>query len=120
MVLAVSDLAKQQEKKLQDEKKDLLKQIAELQKGDPFLNPDYAYDNAAVDTDVREQLSHQTIEAQIKDLQKRIQDIDMAMLKITKGRYGYCEKCNKQIPAARLALIPESRYCVDCENKLHT
>ncbi len=107
-----------QEKKLKSEKTQSLKQIEELKKNDPFADPDHASDNAAVDTDAREQIGHQTIEAQIITLEKRIADIDLAVTKIAKGTYGYCEKCNEQIPLPRLELIPEARYCVKDESKL--
>ena len=101
-----------------EEKKKTLHQIQELKKNDPFFDPDYVSDNAAVDTDAREQIGHQTIEAQVSDLNRRIADIDITLTKIAKGKYGVCEKCNKDIPFARLKLIPEARYCVTCENKL--
>lgn len=113
-------------KKLQKELEDVLKkevtkllvQIEQLKKEDPFSDPDHASDNAAVDTDVREQVGHDTIEAQIKDLQKRLDNIDIALKKIAKGKYGVCERCGKQIPIPRLKILPEARYCVECETKL--
>jgi RNA polymerase-binding transcription factor DksA len=107
-----------QEQKLKDEREKTLRQIDELKKSDPFLDPDHASDNAAVDTDVREQMGHDSIEAQVKDLQKRVEDIDLALRKIAKGTYGTCEKCHESIFLARLELIPEARFCVECERKL--
>lgn len=94
------------------------KQIEELKKDDPFADPDHASDNAAVDTDVREQMGHETIEAQIRDLEKRVGEIKLALVKITKGTYGVCERCFQLIPLQRLKLIPEARYCIECEKKL--
>lgn len=104
--------------KLESEKKKVLAQIAVLKKNDPMMDPDHANDNAAVDTDIREQGGHQVIEAEIQALQDRIKDIDASLAKIENGRYGYCSKCGKEIPAARLQLIPEAQYCVDCESKM--
>jgi len=92
--------------------------IEELKKNDPFADPDHASDNAAVDTDVREQVGHDTIEAQVKDLERRLQDIMLALKKIDKGTYGKCDKCGAAIPFARLKLVPEARFCVECENRL--
>ncbi len=89
-----------------------------MKKNDPFADPDHASDNAAVDTDVREQVGHDTIEAEIKDLDKRLSDIDIALKKIYKNAYGTCERCRAPIPQARLQLIPEARFCIDCEKKL--
>ena len=109
---------KKQKKSLEEEKDQIVKQIAVLKKDDPFADPDHASDNAAVDTDVREQVGHDTIEAEIKDLEKRTSDIDLALRKIEKGNYGACERCGKDIPLARLKILPEARYCIDCEQKL--
>lgn len=103
---------------LEKERATILVQVEELTKDDPFLDPDHASDNAAVDTDVREQVGHDTIEAEIKDLKKRVKDIDAALIKTEKGTYGLCEKCNMPIPPARLDLVPEARYCMEDEKKL--
>lgn len=100
------------------ETKKLQKQIEDLKKNDPFADPDHATDNAAVDTDVREQVGHDTIEAEIKDLQRKLNDMNLALQKMTKGKYGMCERCGLAIPIARLKLLPEARYDVDCEQKL--
>jgi len=103
---------------LEEEKIKIIPQISELKKRDPFADPDHASDNAAVDTDVREQVGHDTIEAEIKDLEKRITDIDLALKKIEKGTYGYCERGHEKIPLARLELVPEARFCIECKNKI--
>ncbi len=104
-------------KKLVDEEKAILDRIAELHVDDPFTNPDHVSDNAAVDTDVREQVGHDTIEAQIVSLKKRLENIHGAVKKITTSGYGVCENCQKEIPVARLELVPEAKYCVDCEGQ---
>lgn len=104
--------------KLLHEQKSIDERIAALRKADPFSDPDYADDNAAVDTDVREQESHQRIEAEIETLNKRLENISMALERNEKGTYGVCKRCNKEIPAKRLELIPESIYCVSCEAEL--
>ncbi|MBI2051801.1 TraR/DksA C4-type zinc finger protein [Candidatus Roizmanbacteria bacterium] len=109
-----------QQSEIEKERENLLYQVEELRKNDPFQDPDHASDNAAVDTDVREQVGHDTIEAQIKALQRKLKDIELAREKMSKGKYGYCERCKEAIPIARLRLIPEARFCVDCEGKLYS
>lgn len=103
--------------KLEEQKEQIIAQIANLKKSDPFENSDHAIDNAAIDTDIREQEGHDLIEAETETLQERLQDIDEALVRIKEGRYGYCAKCGKEIPQARLSLIPEAKFCVDCESK---
>lgn len=108
----------EQKKRLEVERRKNLDQIEDLKKSDPFADPEHASDNAAVDTDVREQVGHDTIEAEIKDMQKRVGEIDNALKKINKNQYGYCERCKKIVPEARLKLIPEASFCIDCEKRL--
>ena len=112
-----ADIKKKKDRLLKDRIL-IAKQIQELKKSDPFLDPDHASDNAAVDTDVREQVSHDTIEAQIKALMAKQKNIDIAIDKIHKNKYGLCEKCGKQILKKRLDLIPGARFCISCEQKL--
>ncbi|MFA5136463.1 MAG: TraR/DksA C4-type zinc finger protein [Patescibacteria group bacterium] len=107
-----------QKKVIEEEKKKILLQIEQLKKDDPFADPDHASDNAAVDTDVREQVGHETVVAEIKDLEKRLKDLSSSISRIQKGRYGVCEKCNKTIPTIRLELVPEAFRCIDCEKRL--
>jgi len=103
---------------MEEEQKKLLLQIEVLKEEDPFTDPGHASDNAAVDTDVREQVGHDTVEAEIKDTTKRLEDLKMAMELLKKGRYGVCMRCNKDIPQARLKLVPEARYCIECKKAL--
>lgn len=107
-----------QKKHLEQDLEKVKNQIEELKKSDPFADPEHVSDNAAVDTDVREQVGHETIEAQIKDLEKRVADIKAALNKIEKNNYGICNRCHKPIALARLKLIPEASYCIECEKKL--
>ena len=36
-----------------------------------------------------------------------------ALRRIESGSYGYCAKCGNAIPPERLAVVPETVYCVD-------
>ena len=48
------------------------------------------------------------------NLELRLQDINSALEKIKKGKYGKCENCNKNIPEERLNIYPEARKCGKC------
>lgn len=106
-------------KRLLNEQEEVANQIMELKKDDPFSDPEYSNDNAAVDNDVREQEAHQRIEAEMNSLKERLEDIKNALIRIEKDRYGYCKRCNKEIPAKRLELVPEASYCVECESLMN-
>jgi RNA polymerase-binding transcription factor DksA len=100
--------------KLEAQKTEISQHIHELGQDDPFQDPDHSIDNAAIDTDVREQIGHDTVEAEVKELKERLEDIVHALQKMNKGTYGVCEKCAGDINPARLALVPEARKCMDC------
>lgn len=105
-------------KRLLSEKDEITSRIAELKADDPFNDPDYSNDNAAVDNDVREQEAHQRIEAEMDTLKIKLTNIDNALKRIEKGSYGYCKRCNQEIPEKRLELVPETSYCVSCESDI--
>lgn len=99
-------------------KKSLEKRISEFKNEDPFADPNHTINNAAVDTDVRGQIGHQTIEAEIEALTKRLKLVRLALDRLTKNSYGVCESCGKTIQVQRLNIVPEARYCISCENRL--
>lgn len=49
---------------------------------------------------------------------KSIQEIEAAMARLEKGAFGYCSKCQEPISIERLKVIPEARYCRDCEQDI--
>jgi len=46
---------------------------------------------------------------------KILMEIDEALARIRKNRYGDCEICIKPISKARLKALPYTRYCVKCQ-----
>jgi len=48
-------------------------------------------------------------------LELKLRNINLALEKMKKGKYGICEKCRKEIEAERLKTIPEARYCLKCK-----
>ena len=48
------------------------------------------------------------------NMELRLQDIDKALDKIKKDKYGKCEKCDKNIPEERLKIYPEATSCGKC------
>jgi DnaK suppressor protein len=45
-----------------------------------------------------------------------VEEIDRALAKIDSGSYGVCEKCGKEIPRARLKVLPHAPLCVACKS----
>lgn len=48
-------------------------------------------------------------------LEIKLKDIDLALQKIKKERYGICEKCERTISQKRLMASPEVRSCLKCK-----
>ena len=46
---------------------------------------------------------------------KEIEQIDNALKKIKKGKYGNCENCGKSINKQRLMAIPFVNLCIKCK-----
>jgi RNA polymerase-binding transcription factor DksA len=42
-------------------------------------------------------------------------DVEEALARLAAGRFGRCEQCRAAIPASRLGLTPEMRYCPVCD-----
>lgn len=45
---------------------------------------------------------------------RRLRDLDAALRRHDAGTYGRCERCGRDIPAARLEVRPAARTCVGC------
>jgi RNA polymerase-binding transcription factor DksA len=48
-------------------------------------------------------------------LEVKLKNINLALEKIKKGKYGICEKCQREIEIERLEAIPEARFCSKCK-----
>ncbi len=42
--------------------------------------------------------------------------IDEALQRMTKGTFGICVVCGKQISKARLSAVPHARMCIECKS----
>lgn len=104
-------------KNLEEEKEKLAKRLKALSLEDPFANPDRVNDNAASDTEAKEEIDHERIEALQNDIKKNILSLEEALQRIEKGKYGFCEKCGEMIDTDRLAAYPTAKYCIACQNK---
>ena len=57
------------------------------------------------------EMSSQLAEVEIRELK----NIEAAMKRIQQRVYGVCEGCKKSIHAERLAAIPHTRHCIECQ-----
>lgn len=111
------DVLKKIKSNLLEEKKKLESRMSKLNDEDPFTNPDRTNDNAASDTDAKEEVDHERIEVLKQDITDNVAAIDAALTRIGDGTYGFCANCKKMIDTDRLAIYPTALYCIDCEQK---
>jgi len=48
---------------------------------------------------------------------EEIGEFELALTKMSSGRYGKCELCGKPIPIKRLKVLPATRLCRNCAQK---
>jgi len=49
-------------------------------------------------------------------LETKLKNINLALGKIKKNKYGICEICKKNIPVERLKVSPEAKSCLKCQS----
>jgi len=114
-------------KNLEKEKTALEEQLKKFAKKDEKLPGDWntvfpKYDggesgSAALEKAADEVEEYSTLLPIEYSLELRLRNIDLALEKIQKGKYGICEKCGKEIPIDRLKVSPESRFCLKCKTQ---
>ncbi len=98
--------------KLEQERKDLLKQIKKLNEPVEFGNDVDDVDEEAAETEV---FANKISESEIMRL--RLNEIDYLINKINKGEYGVCDNCGKKIDPKELKQKPELIFCSVCKTK---
>ncbi len=104
------------ERHLREQRAHLVHQLGELgaaEDGDLSSDIDFGgsfADAAAVTAERTEVLGV------VESLKSQVTNIDRALGHIADGTYGTCEKCQNEIPAARLEARPESVFCVSCKS----
>ena len=99
---------------LKKEEKKLKKRRIELEKEDPFTNQDRVNDNAAIDTEAKEESGHDRVSALKLEIDKTLIRIRKTLTRIKVGKFGICEKCHKMIDTDRLAIDATATLCIKC------
>jgi DnaK suppressor protein len=84
------------------------------------LDLSQTHDEGAVDElEVAADGSQHEINSQLAALESReLSQIEHAIQRIRKGRYGICEKCEGKIPLARLKALPFTQLCIKCQRRM--
>jgi len=54
----------------------------------------------------------------IQSLEAKLHSLDEAIARASKGIYGICQMCGEEIAPERLAVMPETIYCVRCASRV--
>ncbi|WP_018411914.1 TraR/DksA family transcriptional regulator [Methyloversatilis thermotolerans] len=66
--------------------------------------------------DAPQRSSEREVDLALTDIETvELNALDAALQRMAEGRYGLCEDCGTDIPAARLAAEPEASLCIDCQ-----
>ncbi|MFH0830975.1 MAG: TraR/DksA C4-type zinc finger protein [Parcubacteria group bacterium] len=118
----------QAEQRLLEEQKDLRERLGRISKKDAHVKGDYdakfpqytpADETESGDFDdsaheVQDFTDNIGVENQ---LEVRLAQVDRALERLAKGRYGVCSKCKKEQPSERLQADPAAELCLDCQGK---
>jgi len=123
------DFLDKQKKRLLEDKSSIEKTLSERGKKDQNVKDMEDYDvtpphlskkNEPLDLDLEAQevagfANRISVE---KNLEARLEDINVALRRIEAGKYGKCDNCQgKSIEKERLEALPAARLCLDCEKK---
>ncbi len=48
----------------------------------------------------------------------KLKQVEVALEKIEIGGFGICEQCEKEIPEARLEILPYAEFCTQCLSEI--
>ncbi|MEU9916322.1 MULTISPECIES: TraR/DksA C4-type zinc finger protein [unclassified Streptomyces] len=65
----------------------------------------------------RQTASHREVHIKLADAARMVlADVEAALTRMDQGTYGACHLCRKSIDPARLAIVPQARYCARCQH----
>ena len=113
------EFTEEMKQKLQKERQEIRKRLGHLGAEDEHVKddfhskfPEYGDKDEDNATEVAEYLDNLSLEG---NLEQRLKEIDEALEKIEKGKYGYCNNCHKEIDSERLKINPAAKVCVNCQ-----
>jgi len=118
------ELLKDLEQKLEQDKLNLEKGLEKFAKKDGNLQgdwdtkfPNYGSDSGSSNLEkaADEVEEYATLLPIEYSLELKLKDINSALEKIKKGKYGICDKCGKEINEERLKVNPGAKFCISCK-----
>lgn len=111
--------------RLEEERSELLVELQRIEdrtSGRDRLNSDVAsedFDEPGGDA-AQETLERSQSMAIGESLRDMLDSVNNALKKLETGTYGVCDSCGKEIPKARLEIMPAATMCTACRSRLST
>jgi len=68
--------------------------------------------------DVASDLTEQTLDLSLQRSElERLEEVEAAIQRIDQATFGTCARCGASIGAARLMIMPWTRYCIRCSGR---
>jgi DnaK suppressor protein len=80
--------------------------------------PKFAGGNGDLEEEADEVQEYEKLVSIEHSLELKLRDVNLALGKIKKEKYGDCEKCGKEIDTKRLKACPEARFCTKHKNPI--
>ena len=106
------DLADRDRKKLLDERERLFGALERLREA---LKVEVDVDTEEGDPDLVEREKNVAL---VKQLERKVEDVEIALRAVDKGKYGICERCGIAINPERLEIRPDATMCVQCQSDM--
>jgi len=99
-------------RELQEEQNKLKKQLEKLNSAAYEEHIGYGNHMADDATDAFDQTVDEALKREIKTA---LEKVNRALAKLKDGTYGLCEDCGGRVDRARLDVLPQALYCLDCQ-----
>jgi len=82
-------------------------------------------ESKTIETDIAQDLADKAESSYTKEFllslsnaeREELTQIDGAIKRLSRGEYGVCQSCQKEIGKKRLAVLPWTALCIDCQEK---
>jgi len=101
-------------RRLEEKKRELRSQLDDVQREVREDGVGYSNHMADAGTEVFEQERDFSLAQQMLQSYK---NVDYALARFEDGTYGICESCGARIELARLEVVPEASYCLECQSR---
>lgn len=96
----------------------LMERRAELQRRQRRIDMDLARQHEPLSKDFSDQAiqleNDETLQAIGEATVRELEEINLALDRLSRGLYGLCRNCGEEISAGRLAAIPHATICQRC------